>query len=60
MKLKFIGKNNSLGLVNGKTYNVNIRSVDKYIVISIPAGRFDEITCPYSSPQSFAANWRCP
>ena len=60
MRLKFIGADNSLGLKNGRTYNVDVRSVDEYIYVHIAAGWFDDITCPYSSPQSFAANWRCP
>ena len=60
MILKFIGADNSLGLKNGRTYDVNVRSVDRYIVVSIASGWFDDLTCPYSSPQSFAANWRCP
>lgn len=53
MKLKFIGQNGSMGLINGKTYDVKITSKDYYIWVE---WGFCKV-CPYDSPQSFAKNW---
>lgn len=58
MKLKFIGKDGSMGLVHGKSYKVFLRSVGKYLIAYISKGLFNEIACPYGSVQAFAANWK--
>ena len=58
MILKFIGKDGSMGLKHGKNYMVSIHtSLDgKYICVQWQ-GKDKPCVCPYSSPQSFAANW---
>lgn len=62
MYLKFIGANGSMGLIHGRTYNVKIKTKNEYIWVIIPRFEFRPFVfgtwrCPYSSPQSFAANW---
>lgn len=59
MKLKFIGKDGSMGLKHGEVYPVRILSLpsDKAILVEWPFGRFGVRRCPYSSPAAFAANW---
>lgn len=62
MRLRFIGANGSMGLTNGKVYEVQVNSVENYIWTVILDFEFSEKTfgtwkCPYSSPESFAANW---
>lgn len=62
MRLRFIGTNGSMGLANGKVYEVQVNSDENYIWVVIPDFEFREKTfeiwkCPYSSPDSFAANW---
>lgn len=56
MILRFIGNDGSMGLRHGLTYNVRITSNCSYIIASFYNGK-DFLSCPYSSPQSFAANW---
>lgn len=53
MILKFIGKNGSMGLIHGQKYNISIKNNGEYIWVYWQTG-----SCPYSSPQSFAENWR--
>ena len=53
MKLRFIGRDGSLGLRHRKIYNVNITSDKGFIVVHWNGG-----LCPYSAPQSFAKNWK--
>lgn len=58
MLLKFIGENNSMDLIRGQEYEVDIRSDYKYLYVRW----FDPKTgktmcCPYSSPALFACNW---
>lgn len=55
MYLKFIGENGSMGLQRDSIYKVKITSDKNYIYIWCGFGRI-----PYSSPQSFAANWSKP
>ena len=62
MFLKFIGQDGSMRLKHDKVYNVRIESKNNYIWVVIPRFEFrhmvfDTWKCPYSSPQSFAANW---
>lgn len=63
MRLKFIGKSNSMGLIHDKVYYVEIKTKRDYIWVIIPGfrhGVFGVWKCPYSSPQSFAENWSKP
>lgn len=56
--LKFIGKNGSMGLVYGKQYKVSVVSNGGYIWVKwYDKLLLQTVSCPYSSPQSFAANW---
>lgn len=58
MKLKFIGKDGSMGLLVGKVYEVSIRTEKNMIVALIDRGGwFGKFYCPYDSPQAFAKNW---
>ena len=52
MKLRFVGKNGSMGLVHGKVYDVTIETKYSHIVVSW-CGNF----CPYSTITSLADNW---
>lgn len=56
MKLKFIGKDGSLGLRHGQDYLVVVSSTGEHIVLHIMKDK-SGIFCPYSSPQTFAQNW---
>ena len=60
MKLRFIGKDGSMGLKHGKVYPVHVISLPSHTEIyvtwfSVKLGRHRR--CPYSSPAAFAANW---
>ena len=59
MRLKFIGKDGSMGLKHGNVYPVGVRSApdDPYIVVAWPDESGSTNVCPYSSPAAFAANW---
>ena len=57
MYLKFIGKNGSMGLVHGCVYVVEITNENGFIMVYV---KYGGPSCPYSSPQSFAANWAKP
>lgn len=62
MYLKFLGTDNSMGLINGKVYDVEIKSRENFIWVIILNFKLanNEIAvwkCPYTSPQNFAANW---
>ena len=58
MYLKFIGENGSMGLMHGRVYDVEkIASKNGFIIVYVG---FCGPSCPYSSPQSFAANWTKP
>lgn len=56
MLLKFIGKDGSMGLVYGNTYDVQITSNSHSILVKWDSCK----SCPYSSPLSFAKNWTKP
>lgn len=58
MVLTFIGKNGSMGLVHGKKYKVIVKSAVGYIWVEWFDVDGKIQICPYSSPQSFADNWR--
>ena len=57
MYLKFTGENGSMGLVNGRVYDVTIKIEREFIMVHV---EFCGPSCPYSSPQSFAKNWAKP
>ena len=52
MKLKFVGKDGSMGLTHGNIYDVQITATHKNIWVF-----WDSNGCPYSSPQNLAKNW---
>lgn len=54
MKMQFIGKNNSLGYITGKTYDVSLKTVDDMIVLMCKG----HLICPYSSLKALANNWK--
>ena len=58
MYLKFVGEDKSMGLSHGKMYNVRVKTKNNYIWVEISNILFSSWECPYSSPQSFAANWQ--
>lgn len=53
MKLKFIGKDGSMGLNHGNVYDITIFTENGHIVVRLGPHRY----CPYKSPQALAANW---
>jgi len=57
MHLRFVGKDKSMGLSRGRVYDVRIKTTNNNIWVIIPNILFGAWKCPYSSPQSFAANW---
>ncbi len=52
MKLRFVGKDGSMGLTRYKIYDVGVCCKDGFIWVTWLGGR-----CPYSSPDTFAQNW---
>ena len=58
MRLKFVGKDGSLRLTRGKIYEVELSSTAGHIWVHWGHESFEK--CPYSTPQSFAANWVKP
>lgn len=56
MYLKFIGENKSMGLQRGSIYKVKITSDNNYIWVWWGLSK----RCPYTSPESFNANWVKP
>lgn len=57
MILTFVGKDGSMNLKHGKKYNVEIKSGHKVICVYWKDMFGRQCVCPYSSPQTFAANW---
>lgn len=65
MYLRFIGANGSMRLNHGAVYDVKVKTKNNNIWVKIPMFEFREKVlgvweCPYSSPQSFSANWEKP
>lgn len=56
MYLKFIGEDKFMGLQRGSIYKVKVLSNKHYIWVWWNLG----CSCPYSSPENFAANWVKP
>ena len=56
MYMRFIGKNGSMGLKHGKVYKTKISTEGNLIFVNCSDG-WSGCFCPYSSPQSLAANW---
>lgn len=46
-----------MGLKHGEVYEVNLGNTRAHIVIYIIDEKGYSMSCPYSSPQSFAKNW---
>lgn len=53
IRLRFIGEDKSMGLRKGKVYSVRLSSASNYIWV-----RWNKGACPYTSPKSFAMNWK--
>ena len=53
MWLRYIGKDKSMGLINGRAYKVDIFSDGALIWVRWGERR----ACPYSSPETLAKNW---
>lgn len=61
MKLKFIGKNGSMGLIHGKVYNVDLFVNGKYFCVRWRTSIWKPAkVCPYGSVSKFAENWEHP
>jgi hypothetical protein len=60
MLLRFIGENQSMNLVRGQCYEVDIRSDYKSIYVKWFNEKGQVVCCPYSSPALFACNWMKP
>ena len=58
MKLRFIGADGSMELKHGEVYEVNLGNTRAHIVVYIIDEKGYSMSCPYSSPQSFAKNWK--
>lgn len=56
MLLKFIGKDGSMGLRQGCTYDCQISTRGNYIYVSWHTG-FVTMDCPYESIRSLSENW---
>lgn len=56
MLLRFIGTDGSMGLKKGQVYIVRISTTLEHIIVKW-TGVDSCGSCPYSSPQTFAANW---
>lgn len=56
MLLRFIGADGSMGLKKGQVYIVKISTTLEHIIVKW-TGVGSCGSCPYSSPQTFAANW---
>lgn len=60
MLLKFIGENKSMGLRQGKIYDVTVKSDSRYLYVLWRTEQGKVMCCPYSSPAAFASNWTKP
>lgn len=60
MEAKFIGLDGSMGLVNGRTYDIDIHTRDNMIYVAWLDGfnAYSRTWCPYSSIESLYANWQ--
>ena len=62
MKLRFIGKDGSMGLANGKVYTCDIKSIGDIVYVDWYSTFMDEMFldqgfCPYSSLAKALENW---
>jgi len=53
VRMKFIGKDGSMGYKTGDVYDVEIKSSGKFIILSSKG----YIRCPYSSIKALLQNW---
>lgn len=59
MMYTFIGENGSMGLENGKRYNILIDTTEKEKVFAYIQIKINKtIVCPYDSMKSFLNNWK--
>lgn len=57
MRLKFIGKDGSLGLTHGEYYKVSLYTANRMLVAYIHTGFLFDTCCPYETLNAFAKNW---
>ena len=57
MILTFVGKDGSMNLKHGEKYDVIIKVKRNYFLVCWKDKLGAQHACPYSSPQTFAANW---
>lgn len=57
MKLKFIGKDWSMGLRHGEVYECEVLSQAPYVWVFWYLDRPDTRKCPYSSLKTLLQNW---
>ena len=58
MKATFIGENGSMGLKNGKIYNlIAIKSAAYPIALQVQEQKQKSFVCPYNSFESLFKNW---
>lgn len=59
MMYTFIGENGSMGLENGKRYNILIDTTEEEKVFAYIQIKINKtIVCPYDSMKSFLNNWK--
>ena len=58
---KFIGKNGSMGLINGKEYDLEQEDsygTDILLRVTNPKNKLSGISIPYGSINAFCRNWK--
>lgn len=60
MKLRYKGADGSMRLKTGQVYNVDIRTIYKYIVVIIDDPILGRMVCQYGSPGTLARYWKLP
>lgn len=60
MEMTYIGRDGSMGLRRGKTYQVLMFCSEGYIWVSWSDSKDRMAVCPYSSLNTLYANWKTP
>lgn len=60
MKLRYKGTDGSMRLKTGQIYEVEVRTIQQYIVVIVKHPALGYIKCPYGSPGSFDRYWKLP
>lgn len=61
MQAVYVGKNGSMGLVTGNTYDITLQAGRKNVWVRWKDEENDEWkSCPYSSLEALHRNWRSP